>query len=56
MFTIKAVLLDTEEQLGKNHDSQLWLWKLKDVYYDVEDVLDEFEITLAKDPLIYPSF
>ncbi|XVE61080.1 hypothetical protein DITRI_Ditri06bG0011200 [Diplodiscus trichospermus] len=48
MSTIKAVLLDAEERQGKNHELQNWLWKLKDVCYDVEDVLEEFEITMAQ--------
>uniref|UniRef100_A0A5B6YHB8 Putative disease resistance protein RGA3 n=2 Tax=Davidia involucrata TaxID=16924 RepID=A0A5B6YHB8_DAVIN len=40
---IKAVLLDAEEQQEKNHQLSLWLGKLKDVFYDVDDVLDQFE-------------
>ncbi|TXG57354.1 hypothetical protein EZV62_018667 [Acer yangbiense] len=41
--TIKAVLLDAEQQLH-NHEIRAWLEELKDVCYDAEDVLDEFEI------------
>ncbi|XVE61078.1 hypothetical protein DITRI_Ditri06bG0011000 [Diplodiscus trichospermus] len=48
MSTIKAVLLDAEERQGKNHELQNWLWKLKDVFYDIEDVLEGFEITMAQ--------
>ncbi|XWS59064.1 hypothetical protein CRYUN_Cryun08bG0090100 [Craigia yunnanensis] len=58
MSTIKAVLLDAEERQGKNHELQNWLWKLKDVCYDVEDILEEFEIIVAQheDILKYKSF
>ncbi|KAL5763516.1 hypothetical protein ACOSP7_019780 [Xanthoceras sorbifolium] len=42
--TIKAVLLDAEQQQLHNHELRVWLEELKDVCYDVEDVLDEFEI------------
>ncbi|KAH7571156.1 hypothetical protein JRO89_XS05G0261200 [Xanthoceras sorbifolium] len=42
--TIKAVLLDAEQQQLHNHQLRVWLEELKDVCYDAEDVLDEFEI------------
>ncbi|KAI9196171.1 hypothetical protein LWI28_021626 [Acer negundo] len=42
--TIKAVLLDAEQQQLHNHEIRVWLEELKDVCYDAEDVLDEFEI------------
>ncbi|KAF2307991.1 hypothetical protein GH714_034136 [Hevea brasiliensis] len=42
-MTIKAVLLDAEEKQVTNNDVRVWLIKLKDVLYDAEDVLDEFE-------------
>ncbi|XVF75894.1 hypothetical protein PTKIN_Ptkin13bG0223200 [Pterospermum kingtungense] len=41
---IKAVLLDAEEQQARNHELSLWLQKFKDACYEVEDLLDEFEI------------
>ncbi|XVF56226.1 hypothetical protein PTKIN_Ptkin06aG0101700 [Pterospermum kingtungense] len=58
MSTIKAVLLDAEERQAKNHELQNWLWKLKHVCYDVEDVLEEFEIAAAQhqETLKYKSF
>ncbi|XP_031254367.1 putative disease resistance protein RGA3 [Pistacia vera] len=40
---IKAVLLDAEEKQIKNHELSIWLGKLKDIFYDAEDVLDEVE-------------
>ncbi|KAK4855674.1 hypothetical protein QYF36_009643 [Acer negundo] len=42
--TIKAVLLDAEQQQLHNHEVRVWLEELKDVCYDAEDVFDEFEI------------
>ncbi|KAK0574831.1 hypothetical protein LWI29_029792 [Acer saccharum] len=42
--TIKAVLLDAEQQQLHNNEIRVWLEELKDVCYDAEDVLDEFEI------------
>ncbi|XP_031248154.1 putative disease resistance protein RGA4 [Pistacia vera] len=43
MRTIKAVLLDAETKQTQNHQLRDWLAKLKDVFYDAEDVLDEFD-------------
>ncbi|XP_044480656.1 putative disease resistance protein RGA1 isoform X2 [Mangifera indica] len=41
--TIKAVLLDAEEQHNKkNHQVTLWLRRLKDAFYDADDLLDDF--------------
>ncbi|KAK0594926.1 hypothetical protein LWI29_001862 [Acer saccharum] len=41
--TIKAVLLDAEEQQLHNRQVGVWLEELKDVCYDAEDVSDEFQ-------------
>ncbi|KAF2307931.1 hypothetical protein GH714_033450 [Hevea brasiliensis] len=41
--TVSAVLLDAEEKQVNNHQLRVWLDMLKDVLYDAEDVLDEFE-------------
>ena len=40
---VKAVLLDAEEQQGHNQEQTVWLGKLKNIFYDAEDVLDEFK-------------
>ncbi|XP_031254343.1 putative disease resistance protein RGA3 [Pistacia vera] len=48
LSTIKAVLLDAEEQQTHNHELRFWLWKLKYVLYDAEDVLDEFEYEASR--------
>ena len=42
LSAVKAVLLDAEEQQLNNHQLTDWLRKLKDCFYDAEDVLDEF--------------
>ncbi|XP_044507246.1 putative disease resistance protein RGA1 [Mangifera indica] len=42
--TIKAVLLDAEEKQTQNEKLRVWLEKLKEVCYDVEDVLDKIEV------------
>ncbi|XP_044508459.1 putative disease resistance protein RGA1 [Mangifera indica] len=41
---IKAILLDAEEKQIHNQKLRVWLGKLKEVCYDVEDVLDEVEV------------
>ncbi|XP_035541512.1 disease resistance protein RGA2-like [Juglans regia] len=38
--TIQAVLLDVEEQWAVNRQVRDWLEKLKDVFYDADDLLD----------------
>ncbi|KAJ8643380.1 hypothetical protein MRB53_005128 [Persea americana] len=43
MFTaIQAVLKDAEEQQWTSNTIRDWLDKLKDVAYEVEDILDDF--------------
>ncbi|XVF65657.1 hypothetical protein PTKIN_Ptkin09bG0267000 [Pterospermum kingtungense] len=40
---IKGVLRDTEEQhRNNNHEVTVWLEQLKDVLYEVDDLLDDF--------------
>ncbi|XP_044508295.1 putative disease resistance protein RGA1 isoform X1 [Mangifera indica] len=41
---IKAVLLDAEEKQIHNQNLRVWLGKLKEVCYDVEDILDDVEV------------
>ncbi|XP_048133520.1 putative disease resistance protein RGA3 [Rhodamnia argentea] len=38
---IRAVLLDAEKQQWDKHQVKLWLKRLKDVLYDVQDLLDD---------------
>ncbi|KAL2501869.1 Disease resistance protein RGA2 [Forsythia ovata] len=41
LSTIKAVLLDANEQQTKNHELRDWLEKLKDAVYDADDLMDD---------------
>lgn len=43
MSTIRAVLLDAEKKQVKDHRLSIWLRKLKDEFYEAEDVVDEVE-------------
>ncbi|XP_059656006.1 putative disease resistance protein RGA4 [Cornus florida] len=40
--TIRAVLLDAEEQQATNHEVEDWLEKLNDAFHDADDLLDDF--------------
>ncbi|XVF06556.1 hypothetical protein REPUB_Repub06bG0059400 [Reevesia pubescens] len=56
MSSIKAVLLDAEQQKHQNEKLRLCMWKLRDIFYDAEDVLDEFECeALRKQVVNHPS-
>ncbi|KAK5839163.1 putative disease resistance protein RGA3 [Gossypium arboreum] len=46
--TIKAVLLDAEDQHAKSHEVRDWLGKLKDAVYDADDLLDDFSTHVLK--------
>ncbi|XP_039161812.1 putative disease resistance RPP13-like protein 1 [Eucalyptus grandis] len=49
LVTINAVLADAEnKQLSGNHQVKLWLDRVKDLAYDMEDLLDEFAIKAAQ--------
>ncbi|KAJ3676629.1 hypothetical protein LUZ60_004041 [Juncus effusus] len=43
LSTIQAVLADAEEKSLKDKPLCIWLKKLKDVAYDIDDLLDEFQ-------------
>ncbi|XVF42529.1 hypothetical protein PTKIN_Ptkin01aG0370900 [Pterospermum kingtungense] len=56
MTSIKAVLLDAERQQHRNEKLRLCMWKLRDIFYDAEDVIDEFECeALRKQVANHPS-
>ncbi|XP_031282008.1 disease resistance protein RGA2-like [Pistacia vera] len=48
MSAIKALLLDAETKQTQNHQLRDWLARLKDVFYDAEDVLDEFDFQASR--------
>ncbi|KAL2320777.1 hypothetical protein Fmac_029746 [Flemingia macrophylla] len=40
---VKAVLLDADQKQEQNHELQEWLKETNRLFYDAEDVLDEFQ-------------
>ncbi|XP_050210306.1 putative disease resistance protein RGA4 [Mercurialis annua] len=46
--TIQAVLLDAEEQYSKSNQVRVWVDSLKEVFYDAEDLLDEFSTEILQ--------
>ncbi|KAL7225413.1 hypothetical protein ACSBR1_020731 [Camellia fascicularis] len=46
LSTIRAVLLDANEQQATNNEVRDWLEKLQDVVYDVDDLLDDLSTHL----------
>ncbi|XVF86759.1 hypothetical protein PTKIN_Ptkin18bG0068600 [Pterospermum kingtungense] len=46
--TIQAVLVDAEKRQVKEQVVKLWLHKLQNVAYDIEDVLDEWNTAILK--------
>ncbi|KAB2088778.1 hypothetical protein ES319_A03G021900v1 [Gossypium barbadense] len=44
LAAIRAVVLDAEQQQARTQELSLWLQRFKDACYDVEDLIDEFEI------------
>ncbi|TYJ12947.1 hypothetical protein E1A91_A10G016800v1 [Gossypium mustelinum] len=50
---IRAVLRDAEDQRNRNnHQVRFWLENLKDVLYDVEDLLDEFTCDALRQKIV----
>ncbi|KAK2400346.1 putative disease resistance protein RGA3 [Trifolium repens] len=45
---IKAVLLDAEQKQWQNNELREWLRQIKCVFYDAEDVIDDFECEALK--------
>ncbi|XP_050226382.1 disease resistance protein RGA2-like [Mercurialis annua] len=52
---ITAVLLDAEQHQSRNHRIQVWLEDLKDVLYDIEDAVDEFECEASRREVVKAS-
>ncbi|KAK8262197.1 hypothetical protein V6Z11_D13G240100 [Gossypium hirsutum] len=57
MFSIKAVLLDAERQQHQNEKLRLCMWKLRDIFYDAENVIDDFkcEALRKQDAINHPD-
>ncbi|EOY10650.1 Leucine-rich repeat containing protein [Theobroma cacao] len=56
MTLIKAVLLDAERQQEQNKALSHSIWKLRDLFYDAEDVIDEIECEAPRKEVVnYPS-
>ncbi|XP_052483120.1 putative disease resistance protein RGA4 [Gossypium raimondii] len=57
MISIKAVLLDAERQQHQNEKLCLCMWKLGDIFYDAEDVIDDFkcEALWKQDAINHPD-
>ncbi|KAB2048450.1 hypothetical protein ES319_A13G114100v1 [Gossypium barbadense] len=54
MSSIKAVLLDAERQQHQNKKLRLCMWKLRDIFYDAEDV-DDFKCEALRKQAIIPT-
>ncbi|RVX18026.1 Disease resistance protein RGA2 [Vitis vinifera] len=52
LSTIRAVLLDAEEKQATSHQLRDWLGKLKDGFYDAEDIVDEFEYEALRQKVV----
>ncbi|AES99125.1 putative P-loop containing nucleoside triphosphate hydrolase, leucine-rich repeat domain, L [Medicago truncatula] len=52
---IKAVLLDAEQTQWQNHELREWLKQIKRVFYDAEDVIDDFECEALRKHIINTS-
>jgi hypothetical protein len=46
--TVKAVLNDAEKRQVKEEAVKLWLEKLKDACYEMDDVVDEWNTAMIK--------
>ncbi|XP_059653971.1 putative disease resistance protein RGA4 isoform X2 [Cornus florida] len=46
--TIRAVLVDAEEQKATNTEVEDWLEKLNDVFYDADDLLNDFSTQILR--------
>ncbi|KAL0006882.1 hypothetical protein SO802_008384 [Lithocarpus litseifolius] len=46
--TIKAVILDAEEQQAQNHTIKNWLGRLKDAFFEADDLLDDFSTEVLR--------
>nr|GMC84451.1 putative disease resistance protein rga3 [Ipomoea batatas] len=52
LSTIKAVLQDAEERQLRDNALKNWLLKLKDIFYDADDLVDEYLTELLRNQVI----
>nr|POE84391.1 putative disease resistance protein rga1 [Quercus suber] len=52
LSAVKAVLFDAEKKQGHNQELTVWLGKLKEVFLDAQDVLDEFECEALRSQVV----
>ncbi|XP_039688450.1 putative disease resistance protein RGA3 [Medicago truncatula] len=52
---VKAVLLDAEQKQWQNNELREWLKQIKRVFYDAEDVIDDFECEALRKHVINTS-
>ncbi|XP_042498869.1 putative disease resistance protein RGA4 [Macadamia integrifolia] len=52
LMKIQALLKDAEDRQMKENSVQLWLQELKDVAYDIDDVLDEWGTEILKSSIV----
>ena len=52
---VKAVLLDAEQKQWQNHELREWLKQIKRVFYDAEDLIDDFQCEALRKQIINTS-
>ncbi|GAU33413.1 hypothetical protein TSUD_21060 [Trifolium subterraneum] len=52
---IKAVLLDAEQKQRQNHQLREWLRRIKSVFTDAEDIIDDFECEALRKHVVNTS-
>ncbi|KAF3659210.1 hypothetical protein FXO37_14053 [Capsicum annuum] len=50
--SIQAVLIDAEELQGRSHQVQDWIMRLKKVFFEVDDLLDDFATEIMHRKLV----
>ncbi|PPD98246.1 hypothetical protein GOBAR_AA38331 [Gossypium barbadense] len=53
MSRIQAVLLDAERQQHENESLHLCIWKLREIFYDAEDVVDDFKCKALRKQVVH---
>ncbi|XP_022944101.1 putative disease resistance protein At1g50180 [Cucurbita moschata] len=52
---MEAALLDAEDQQFKSHEVKNWISRVKDAFYDVDDLIDEFAYETLRRQVIAKS-